>query len=59
MNSDPRYQRAVLALPEVGLPEECLAALEAEFHNDLVGTLHRAGALSGEVVIMVVGGVEA
>jgi hypothetical protein len=46
------------ALPDVGWPEERLASLKSEFKNQLVGTLHRTGALSGEVIIMVVNGVE-
>jgi hypothetical protein len=55
MNS-PSLQES--ALPDVGWPEERLASLKSEFKNQLVGTLHRAGSLSGEVIIMVVSGVE-
>ena len=53
--------RAVLVLPDVGLPEEKVHGLTHEFQNSIVGTLRKAGSRAAEdgVVIVVVVVIEA
>ncbi len=49
--------RAVLVLPDIGVPEEKVQGLTHEFQNNIVGTLRKAGARVGEdesVVIIIV-----
>jgi hypothetical protein len=47
-------QRAVLVLPDVGLSEEQIDSVKADFQNNLVGSLERAGGRMANRIIVVV-----
>lgn len=54
MATGSKERRAVLVLPDVGLPQDRVDALKSEFQNSLVGTLQRAAARQEVVVVVVV-----
>jgi hypothetical protein len=49
-----KERRAVLVLPDVGLPQDHLDALKDEFQNNIVGTLKRANARPDIIIVVVV-----
>jgi hypothetical protein len=49
-----KERRAVLVLPDVGLPQERMDALKEEFQNSIVGTLKRASARPDIIIVVVV-----
>ena len=54
MTKPGNEKRAVLVLPDVGLPEDRMDALKEDFQNNIVGTLQRVGMRPDVVVVVVV-----
>jgi hypothetical protein len=50
----PEVKKAVLVLPDVGIPEESLESFKEEFQSSVVGTIRRNALRPDDVVVVVV-----